>query len=99
QGGDSIRKAEWRDVRNWLSQGGTLIGTQRCMAFFERKGRLTAAKNMILSGIDAIIICGGDGSLTGADKFRAEWPSLLEELVSTGQLKPEQVEKHKHLNI
>ncbi|CRK24167.1 hypothetical protein BN1708_013868 [Verticillium longisporum] len=60
QGGDSIRKAEWRDVRNWLSQGGTLIGTQRCMAFFERKGRLTAAKNMILSGIDAIIICGGD---------------------------------------
>ncbi|EEY15555.1 6-phosphofructokinase [Verticillium alfalfae VaMs.102] len=77
QGGDSIRKAEWRD----------------------RKGRLTAAKNMILSGIDAIIICGGDGSLTGADKFRAEWPSLLEELVSTGQLKPEQVEKHKHLNI
>lgn len=99
QGGDMIRKTEWRDVRNWLSQGGTLIGTQRCMAFFERKGRLTAAKNMVLSGIDAIIICGGDGSLTGADKFRSEWPSLLEELVSTGQLTQQQVDPYKSLNI
>jgi 6-phosphofructokinase 1 len=54
---------------------------------------------MILNGIDALIICGGDGSLTGADRFRAEWPSLLEELVSTGQLKKEQVESYKHLNI
>jgi 6-phosphofructokinase 1 len=99
QGGDMIRKAEWRDVRNWLSQGGTLIGTQRCMAFYERPGRLKAAKNMVLSGIDAIIICGGDGSLTGADKFRAEWPSLIEELVSTGELTKDQVEPYRHLNI
>ncbi|KAL0937744.1 6-phosphofructokinase alpha subunit [Colletotrichum truncatum] len=99
QGGDQIRKASWGDVRNYLGQGGTLIGTRRCMAFYERPGRLTAAKNMILHGIDALIICGGDGSLTGADKFRAEWPSLVEELISTGQLKKEQVEPYKHLNI
>jgi 6-phosphofructokinase 1 len=99
QGGDYIRKAEWHDVRGYLSEGGTLIGTARCMAFYERPGRLTAARNMVLNGIDALIICGGDGSLTGADKFRAEWPSLLEELVSTGQLKQEQIVPYKHLNI
>ncbi|TPX13905.1 uncharacterized protein E0L32_005605 [Thyridium curvatum] len=99
QGGDLIRKMEWHDVRGWLSEGGTLIGTARCMAFYERAGRLQAAKNMILHGIDALIICGGDGSLTGADKFRAEWPSLLEELVSTKQFTREQIEPHKHLNI
>ncbi|CAI0649837.1 ATP-dependent 6-phosphofructokinase [Colletotrichum fructicola] len=99
QGGDQIRKAAWGDVRNYLGQGGTLIGTRRCMAFYERPGRLTAAKNMILNGIDALIICGGDGSLTGADKFRAEWPSLVEELISSGQLKKEQVEPYKNLNI
>lgn len=98
-GGDQIKKAEWGDVRNYLGQGGTLIGTRRCMAFYERPGRLTAAKNMILNGIDALIICGGDGSLTGADKFRAEWPSLIEELVSSGQLKKEQVDPYRHLNI
>jgi 6-phosphofructokinase 1 len=99
RGGDLIRRMEWHDVRGWLSEGGTLIGTARCMAFFERAGRLKAAKNMILSGIDALIICGGDGSLTGADRFRSEWPGLLEELISTGQLKKEQVDQYRHLNI
>ncbi|KAI1642817.1 6-phosphofructokinase [Daldinia loculata] len=99
QGGNFIRKMEWNDVRGYLSEGGTLIGTARCMAFYERPGRLTAAKNLILNGIDALIICGGDGSLTGADRFRAEWPSLLEELVSTGQLQAKQIEPYKHLNI
>ncbi|KAI1140956.1 6-phosphofructokinase [Hypoxylon sp. FL0543] len=99
QGGNFIRKMEWNDVRGYLSEGGTLIGTARCMAFYERPGRLTAAKNLILNGIDALIICGGDGSLTGADRFRAEWPSLLEELVSTKQLESKQIEPYRHLNI
>ncbi|KAK0613100.1 phosphofructokinase-domain-containing protein [Bombardia bombarda] len=99
RGGDLIRKMEWYDVRGWLSEGGTLIGTARCMAFYERPGRLTAAKNLILNGIDALIICGGDGSLTGADRFRQEWPSLLDELVATGELQAEQTHAYRHLNI
>ncbi|KAL7620944.1 6-phosphofructokinase, alpha subunit [Parahypoxylon ruwenzoriense] len=99
QGGTFIRKMEWNDVRGYLSEGGTLIGTARCMAFYERPGRLTAAKNLILNGIDALIICGGDGSLTGADRFRAEWPSLIEELKLTKQLEAKQVEPYCHLNI
>jgi 6-phosphofructokinase 1 len=99
RGGEYIRRMEWHEVRGWLSEGGTLIGTARCMAFYERPGRLTAAKNMVLNGIDALIICGGDGSLTGADKFRQEWPSLLEELVSKGELTKEQVAPFSNLNI
>ncbi|KAI9745093.1 MAG: 6-phosphofructokinase, alpha subunit [Claussenomyces sp. TS43310] len=99
QGGHLIRKMDSSDVRGWQSEGGTLIGTARCMAFYERAGRLQAAKNMILNGIDALIICGGDGSLTGADKFRSEWPGLLEELVEKGELKAAQVKPFTHLNI
>ncbi|KAE8454505.1 hypothetical protein EG329_000128 [Mollisiaceae sp. DMI_Dod_QoI] len=99
QGGKFIQKMNWSDVRGWLSEGGTLIGTARCMAFYERPGRLKAAKNMVLNGIDALIICGGDGSLTGADKFRAEWPGLLQELVDTNELNAEQIEPFRHLNI
>ncbi|KAI0447306.1 phosphofructokinase-domain-containing protein [Xylaria telfairii] len=99
QGGKYIKQMGWEDVRGYLSEGGTLIGTARCMAFFERAGRLQAAKNMVLNGIDALIICGGDGSLTGADRFRAEWPSLLEELVEKGDLNKEQVGPFQHLNI
>ena len=99
QGGDLIKQMYWEDVRGWLSEGGTLIGTARCKAFFERPGRLRAAKNMVMAGIDALIICGGDGSLTGADKFRAEWPGLIKELVEKEELSSEQVKPFKHLNI
>lgn len=98
-GGDMIREMAWEDVRGWTSEGGTLIGTARCMAFMERKGRLTAANNMIEKGIDALIICGGDGSLTGADKFRGEWPSLMDELVSSGKRTEEELKPFRHLNI
>lgn len=98
-GGQMIREMRWEDVRGWLSEGGTLIGTARCAAFRERPGRLKAANNMIEKGIDALVVCGGDGSLTGADKFRAEWPSLMDELVEKGLRKIEEVEPHRHLNI
>ena len=99
QGGDLIKQMLWDDVRGFLSRGGTLIGTARCMAFMERPGRLKAAKNMILNGIDALVICGGDGSLTGADLFRDEWQGLLKELVSNDELKADDIQPYQHLNI
>ncbi|KAF2661229.1 6-phosphofructokinase [Lophiostoma macrostomum CBS 122681] len=99
KGGDMIKPMQWEDVRGFLSEGGTLIGTARCMEFMERPGRLKAAKNMVLKGIDALVICGGDGSLTGADKFRAEWPGLLQELVDNNELSQEDIQPFKHLNI
>ncbi|KAI5298766.1 Vacuolar protease A, partial [Ascosphaera pollenicola] len=98
-GGDLIKKMEWEDVRGWLTRGGTLIGSARSMTFKKPEGRRQAAKNMILRGIDAIVVCGGDGSLTGADVFRAEWPNHLEALIASGELTAEQVEPHRHLNI
>lgn len=94
-----IKKMKWDDVQGYLSTGGTVIGTARCKAFRERPGRLLAAKNLVKEGIDALIVCGGDGSLTGADLFRAEWPSLLQELVETGELTQEEVDPFAHLNI
>jgi 6-phosphofructokinase 1 len=99
QGGDLIRRMHWEDVRGWLSRGGTLIGSARCKSFLTRDGRLKAAKNMVVRGIDALIVCGGDGSLTGADVFRSEWPGLLKELVERGQLNNEQIKPYPSLNI
>ena len=42
------------------------------MAFKEREGRLQAAKNLIDRGITNLVVIGGDGSLTGANRFRYE---------------------------
>ena len=99
QGGDLIKQMHWEDVRGWLSQGGTLIGTARCASFRTRAGRLLAAKNLVLRGIDALIVCGGDGSLTGAEVLRTEWPELLAELLKTKELTAEHVKPFQYLNI
>ena len=57
-----------------------MIGTARSQTFRTKEGRLEAAHNLIREGIHALVVCGGDGSLTGADVFRSEWPGLVEEL-------------------
>ncbi|KAI0766740.1 6-phosphofructokinase [Irpex lacteus] len=88
--GRYIVRVGWDDVRGWFGVGGTLIGTARSVAFRTPEGRLTAAFNLIKEGIDALCVCGGDGSLTGADVFRAEWPSLITE---------DQAKTYAHLKI
>ncbi|KAL9936722.1 hypothetical protein V8E36_004790 [Tilletia maclaganii] len=97
--GRYIIRVGWDDVRGWFDQGGTLIGTARCAAFRERDGRLRAAHNLIKEGIDALAVCGGDGSLTGADRLRDEWPSLISDLVEQNLITKEQAAKHAHLRI
>nr|KAG5697628.1 hypothetical protein BaRGS_011177 [Batillaria attramentaria] len=83
----------------FIKEGGTVIGSARCKAFREREGRLIAAKNLIERGITNLVVIGGDGSLTGANLFRQEWASLLQELQQKGDLSQEQAIRCQHLNI
>ncbi|CAG0903418.1 unnamed protein product [Darwinula stevensoni] len=83
-GGDHIVLASWSSVSGIIHKGGTVIGSARCMEFHERDGRLRAAKNLVKKGITNLVCIGGDGSLTGANIFRAEWISLLDELLQKG---------------
>ena len=80
-GGPAIRRMESHDVGGILQRGGTVIGTARSQEFRTRDGRRTAARNLLENDIDALVVIGGDGSLTGANLFREEWPELLAELV------------------
>ncbi len=98
-GGDRIKKFGWESVGSILQLGGTVIGTARSADFRERSGRLRAAQNLVEKGIDRLVVCGGDGSLTGTDTFRAEWSGLLEELQTQGRITAEQAERHTHLFI
>src|SRR5512139_997609 len=99
EGGNRIRKMDWDSVGGILHQGGTIIGTARCDEFRTREGRKTAALNLMQYGIDGLIVIGGDGSLTGADLFRREWPSLVNDLVQEGQLTLELAGEHRDLLI
>ncbi|CCF60306.1 hypothetical protein KAFR_0J02420 [Kazachstania africana CBS 2517] len=98
-GPEYIKEVSWEDVRGWSTEGGTNIGTARCLEFRQREGRLLGAQHLIEAGVDALIVCGGDGSLTGADLFRSEWPSLIKELVDTNRISQEQFQRYQHLNI
>ena len=98
-GGDRIRKMAWDSVGGILHKGGTVIGTARCEAFRNREGRLQAARNLLMHGIDSLIVIGGDGSLTGANLFRTEWPTLVAELAQRGQINRELAETHPNLVV
>jgi 6-phosphofructokinase 1 len=99
EGGDAIQAATRRSVGGILQRGGTVIGTARSPEFRERDGRRRAARNLLERGIDALVVIGGDGSLTGANLFRTEWPELLEELVEAGEIDAELAAAHPHLRL
>ncbi|KAI2809430.1 hypothetical protein BLOT_000579 [Blomia tropicalis] len=98
-GGDHIIEASWVSVSGIIHKGGTVIGSARCSDFRNREGRLKAAYNLIQYEITNLVVIGGDGSLTGADLFRQEWSSLLEELVTTGKITKEKSQQCSHLHI
>jgi 6-phosphofructokinase 1 len=99
EGDNYIREMNWDSVGGILGLGGTIIGTARSDDFRTREGRRIAARNLIEREIDNLVVIGGDGSLTGADVFRREWPSLLKELVEFGEISAETAERHANLFI
>jgi 6-phosphofructokinase 1 len=99
EGGARIRKMDWDSVGGILQQGGTIIGTARSEEFRTREGRRNAARNLVELGIDGLVVIGGDGSLTGANLFRQEWPSLMSELAQNGEISDETASKHPNLVI
>uniref|UniRef100_A0AAQ4PRI1 ATP-dependent 6-phosphofructokinase n=1 Tax=Gasterosteus aculeatus aculeatus TaxID=481459 RepID=A0AAQ4PRI1_GASAC len=98
-GGDNIKLANWQSVTNIIQLGGTVIGSARCKAFTTREGRIAAAFNLVKKGITNLCVCGGDGSLTGANIFRNEWSSLLDELLKKGRITDTMAKQHANLNI
>lgn len=98
-GGDLIREAHSYDVGGIMHRGGTVIGSARSEAFRTRDGRRRAAGNLVSRGVEALVVIGGDGSLTGANIFRQEWPELLDELVDEGTIDRETAEAHPVLRL
>ena len=62
-----------QNVSNIIQQGGTILKTARCKEFTTPEGRQIAYDTMQKEGIDALVVIGGDGSLTGARIFASEY--------------------------
>ncbi|KXJ51848.1 6-phosphofructokinase [Neptuniibacter pectenicola] len=59
-------------VTNIVQRGGTLLKSDRCLAFKDPAVRHQAAMVLKEKDIDALIVIGGDGSLTGAHLLTQE---------------------------
>ena len=68
-----ISEFKSQNVSNIIQLGGTILKTARCKEFTTPEGRQLAYENMKKEGIDALVIIGGDGSLTGARIFAQEF--------------------------
>jgi len=98
-GGGAIRRAASEDVGGILHRGGTVFGTARCQEFRTPEGRRKAVLNLLECRIDALVVIGGDGSLTGANTFREEWPGVVAELVGAGEVSAEIAAAHPTLRL
>ncbi len=62
-----------RSVNNIINKGGTILKSARSKEFMTPEGRKKAYENLTKSGIDALVIIGGNGSFTGGLVFNQEF--------------------------
>ena len=61
------------DVRGLLPRGGTILGTRRGGPFDHPHGPERVTETLANLGIDALIVIGGEGSLTVASRLHSEY--------------------------
>ena len=70
---DDIKKLDSRYITHVLERGGTFLKSARSAEFRTPEGRKKAFDILQSHGIDALVVIGGDGSLTGAHLFFEEY--------------------------
>ena len=75
---NDIKKLDSKNITHVLERGGTFLKSARSAEFRTPEGRKKAYENLRSHGIDALVVIGGDGSLTGAHLFYQEFgiPSI-----------------------
>lgn len=69
---DDIKEFTTESVSNIIQRGGTILKTARSESFRTPEGRAQAAVNLRSHGIDALVVIGGNGSLSGAEELARE---------------------------
>ena len=68
-----VKRFTTEDVSNIIQTGGTILRTARSKEFETAAGRKKAFETLKREAIDALIVIGGNGSLTGARIFAEEY--------------------------
>lgn len=63
---DNVRPLGARDVSNVVTNGGTMLYSDRCLEFKTEEGMAKAIATCKKYNIDGIVACGGDGTFRGA---------------------------------
>ncbi len=66
-----------RSVGGILHVGGTILHTRRCLEFETKKGIRKAAKTLSKTGVEGLVVIGGDGSFRGACELSKETDTLI----------------------
>lgn len=69
---DEIKEFTTESVSGIIFQGGTILRTSRSKEFMTPEGRSKAFENLKKHEIDALIVIGGNGSLSGAQELARE---------------------------
>ncbi len=69
---NEIKDFTTENVSGIINRGGTILRTARSKEFETPEGRKKAYDNMVKNKIDALVVIGGNGSLTGAKIFAEE---------------------------
>lgn len=70
---DDVKPFTTENVSGIITQGGTILKTARSKDFMTPEGRQKAYDNLRKEEIDALVVIGGNGSLTGAKIFAQEY--------------------------
>ncbi len=66
---DNIIPMDARSVSNIIHLGGTILKTARCLEFKTDEGMEIAFRNLKSREIDGLVVIGGDGTFTGAQRL------------------------------
>lgn len=68
-----LKEFTTESVSNIIQRGGTILKTARSDEFLTSEGRAKAAANLKKFNIDALVVIGGNGSLSGAQQLAKEY--------------------------
>ena len=70
---DEVKTFTTEDVSGIVTRGGTILKTARSKEFMTPEGMQKAYETCVKEEIDALVVIGGNGSLTGARNFGMEF--------------------------